>query len=170
MYGKMYRQMYHGTLATTGPWQALVTFQQFIVLADQEGIVDMTPEAISRETTIPLDIIRIGITALEQPDPDSRSPDEEGRRIVLLSENRKWGWRVVNYPHYRKLKREEDRREYHRQYWHKRKAKTLNSTQPLNANQPIAEADAYTEADAEANKKRLRALGERLKNEKRMPR
>ena len=143
MYGKMYRQMYHGTLATTGPWQALVTFQQFIVLADNEGVVDMTPESISRETTIPLEIIRTGISALEQPDPDSRSPDEEGRRIVLLSESRKWGWRIVNYVHYRNLKREEDRREYHRKYWHKRKAK-LNSTQPLNQNQPISDTEADT--------------------------
>ncbi|CAB4121294.1 hypothetical protein UFOVP8_65, partial [uncultured Caudovirales phage] len=61
----MYRQMYHGTLATAGPWQALVTFQQFIVLADKEGVVDMTPESIARETTIPIEIIRLGITALE---------------------------------------------------------------------------------------------------------
>lgn len=143
MYGKMFRQMYHGTLATAGPWQALVTFQQFIVLADKEGIVDMTPEAISRETTIPLDIIKLGITALEQPDPDSRTPDEEGRRLVRLSETRSWGWRLVNYKHYRDLKREEDRKAYHRQYWHKRK---LNNSTKTQQTQPIAEAEAYAEA------------------------
>lgn len=197
MYGKMFRQMYHGTLATTGPWQALVTFQQFIVLADKEGIVDMTAEAISRETTIPLEIIRLGITALEQPDKGSRTPDEEGRRIIRLSEGRDWGWRVVNYVHYRNLKREEDRREYHRQYWHKRK---LNRTQQLNQNQPIAEAEANAEASRsealsssnsirksssltlkgnsddlqsrggeEKNRVRLNALTKSLKQQKRMP-
>lgn len=141
----MFRQMYQGTLATKGPWQALVTFQQFIILSDREGTVDMTPEVISRETTIPLDIIKIGITALEQPDLESRSPDEEGRRIVRLAPERAWGWRVVNYKHYRALKREEDRREYHRRYWHQRKDKAPDSTttQPT---QPIAEAEAYTDA------------------------
>ena len=112
-----------------GPWEALVTFQQMIVLADKDGGVDMTADAISRETTIPLTIIAKGIEALEKPDPESRSPDEEGRRIVRLSESRSWGWRIVNYPHYRRLKSEEDRREYHRQYWHKRKAKERDSTE-----------------------------------------
>ena len=163
MYGKLFRQMYHGTLATVGPWQALITFQQLIVLADQDGTVDMTPEAIARETTVPLEIIRIGIEALEKPDPDSRSPDEEGRRIVRLAEHRKWGWRVVNYEHYRRVKREEDRREYHRQYWQKRKAKVstpLNTTQHTQPNQPIAYAEAYAEA---VKSKRERApVGARL--------
>ena len=58
--------MYDGTLATKGPWQALVTFQQLIILADRNGEVDMTPEAISRRTTIPLEIIEHGIKALEE--------------------------------------------------------------------------------------------------------
>lgn len=160
MYGKMFRQMYHGTLATTGPWQALVTFQQLIVLADQDGVVDMTAEAISRETTVPLEIIQTGIEALEQPDPDSRTPDEAGRRILRLAENRRWGWRITNYRRYRDMKREEDRRAYHRQYWHARKAKnstdstdSTGSTQTQQT-QPIAEADAYTELESGAKSRR----------------
>src|ERR1700739_4773004 len=166
----MFRQMYHGTLATTGPWQALVTFQQFIVLADRDGVVDMTPESISRETTIPIEIIRIGITALEQPDKDSRTPDEEGRRIVRLSEGRTWGWRIVNYKHYRELKREEDRKAYHRQYWHKRKLNTSTNTQQT---QPISEAEAKTDANAneksEEGRRLARELMESLKRKTAMP-
>ena len=84
MYGKIFAQMYDGTLCTAGPWQALVTFQQFIVLARSDGVVDMTPSAISARTTIPLAIIEAGIEALERPDPESGSLDHEGRRIVRL--------------------------------------------------------------------------------------
>lgn len=144
MYGKVFRQIYKGTLASKGPWQALVTFQQFIVLADREGIVDMTAEAISRETTVPLDIILMGITALEEPDLKSRSPDEEGRRIVRLSDTRDWGWMITNYKYYRDLRNEEARKEYHRQYWHKRKKPQQNSTgtQHDSTNSTNAEADA----------------------------
>ncbi len=116
--------MYDGTLGTKGPWQALVAFQQLIILADKEGVVDMTPDALARRTTIPLEIIEKGIDALELPDPDSRSPDEEGRRIVRLSDDRSWGWRIVNYDHYRKLRSEEERREYHKLYARKRRAST----------------------------------------------
>ena len=140
MYGKMFRQMYHGTLATTGPWQALVTFQQFIVLADKDGIVDMTPESIARETTLPLEIILAGIAKLEQPDPDSRTPDEDGRRIIRLSESRAWGWRITNYLHYRQLRSEEERREYHRQYWHTRKLNKTQHTQIDSTHSTNAEA------------------------------
>ena len=88
MFAKVFLSMYDGTLATKGPWEALVTFQQLLVLADLAGIVDMTPEAIARRTTVPLQIIATGIAALEQPDAESRSPDMDGRRIVRLSETR----------------------------------------------------------------------------------
>lgn len=127
MYGKLFASLYDGTLATKGPWQAIVAFQQFIALADAAGHVDMTAEAISRRTTIPLRIIRIGIAALEQPDPDSRTPDEEGRRIVRLSDTRDWGWRIVNHEHYRKLRSTEERREYMKQY--QREHRSTKSTE-----------------------------------------
>jgi hypothetical protein len=123
--------MYKGTLASVGPWEALVTFQQFIILADKEGVVDMTADAIARETTIPRRVIDKGIAALELPDPDSKSPDAGGRRITRLSDLRTWGWKITNYIHYRKLRSEDERREYHRQYWHTRKTQhgSTNSTQ-----------------------------------------
>lgn len=144
MYAKVFSQIFDGTLCTVGPWESLVTFQQLLILADQEGHVDMTATAISRRTTIPIEIIEKGIAALLLPDPESRTPTEEGRRIVPLSEGRAWGWRIVNYKHYRQLKREEDRRSYHRDYWHTRKDKTQHTqhTQQTQPNQPIAEAKA----------------------------
>lgn len=136
VYGKLFEQMFDGTLATQGPWQALVTFQQLIILADKTGCVDMTPEAISRRTTIPLEIIETGLKTLSEPDPNSRTPAEEGRRIVGLSPERNWGWRIVNYEHYRKIRSEEERREYHRRYYHlKRK---LNTSTETRQTQPIA--------------------------------
>jgi len=151
MYAKVFSQIYDGTLCTRGPWEALVTFQQLLVLADQEGTVDMTAGAIARRTTIPLEIIEKGIAVLLQDDPESRTPTENGKRILPVSEGRSWGWRIVNYKHYRSLKREEDRREYHREYWHKRnkaqaedaQTQTTQHTQP---SQPIAEAKAEAEA------------------------
>jgi hypothetical protein len=121
MYGKLFTQMYDGTLATRGPWQAMVTFQQLIILADKDGIVDMTREAISRRTTIPLDIVNIGITALEQPDSESRTPTEDGRRIIRLSTDRDWGWFIVNHAHYRKIRSQEERKKYMREYQKERR-------------------------------------------------
>lgn len=101
MYGKIFEQMYDSSIAED--WQVMVVFQQLIVLADPEGVVDRTPSAISRRTNIPQDIIERAIDSLSQPDPSSRSDDEGGRRVVLLDEHRNWGWRIVNHKYYRDL-------------------------------------------------------------------
>lgn len=146
MYVKIFSQIYDGTLGTKGPWQALVTFQQLLVLADKHGQVDMTPQAIARRTTIPLEIIEIGLRELVQPDPESRTPDEDGRRIVPLSDSRPWGWRIVNHAHYRKMRSEEERRDYHKLYQRERRAKekddsvnsSVNKSTPSEPSQPIA--------------------------------
>jgi hypothetical protein len=115
--------MYDGSLRTKSPWEALVTFQQMIVLANKHGELDMTADALSFRTGIPLEIIKTGIAALEQPDPDSRTPGEDGRRIVLLDpEGRNWGWRIVNYPIYRDMRNAEERREYMRVLMQERRA------------------------------------------------
>jgi hypothetical protein len=121
MYSKLFRQMYEGTLVSRGPWQALVTFQQLLILSDPVGVVDMDRESISRLTTIPLEVIKIGIEALEVADPESRTPDSEGRRIVRLNDHRTWGWKIVNFLHYRNIRDAEERRVYQRNWVNKKR-------------------------------------------------
>lgn len=85
--------------------------QQLIVLASPDGVVDMTPQAISARTSIPLDIILEGLKVLSEPDPYTRTPGEEGRRIVLMDSHRPWGWRLVNHGKYMRLRNMEQKRE-----------------------------------------------------------
>ncbi len=101
MYGKIFESIYNGTLADN--WQALITFQQMIVLCDVDGTIDMTPAAISRRTGIPIEHIEDGIKVLESPDPCSRTKGEEGRRITRIDEHREWGWYIVNHQKYKTL-------------------------------------------------------------------
>ena len=95
MYAKIFEQMYDGSLY--GDWKALVTFQQMIVLANMDGVVDMTPQALAARTGIPLDIIMNGLETLEKADRFSRTPDRDGRRIERLDSHRPWGWQLINY-------------------------------------------------------------------------
>ena len=85
-----------------------------IVLAESDGTVDMTLEAISGVTRVPLDDLKSAISILEKPDPQSRTPDEQGARIVRLDEHRNWGWRIVNYEKYRLIRSTTDRKTYMR--------------------------------------------------------
>jgi hypothetical protein len=79
----------------------------------------MTQEAIARRTNVPENIIRLGLDELMKPDPKSRSKVAKGRRILLIDSHRDWGWRIVNYQHYRKLRDDESRRSYFRNYMRK---------------------------------------------------
>lgn len=109
MYGKIFESMYDGTLADN--WEAMVTFQQLIVLATADGIVDMTPSAISRRTGIPKEIIQNGLEVLESPDECSRTSDMDGKRICRLDEHRDWGWFIVNHQKYRDISSSKEKRE-----------------------------------------------------------
>jgi hypothetical protein len=109
VYTKVFRQIYDGTLADN--WQALVTFQQLLILADETGVVDMSVNAIHRTTGIPVDVLVKGIKVLEAPDAGSRTPDMEGRRIVRMDEHRAWGWFLVNFRKYRQMISRDEKKE-----------------------------------------------------------
>ena len=113
MYGKIFQSIYDGTLG--GHWEALITFEQMIVLCDDQGVIDMTANALHRRTSIPLDIIEIGIEHLEAPDEESRMPEEEGRRIIRISADRDWGWQIVNHRYYRNLASHEEKKQKDRE-------------------------------------------------------
>jgi len=142
MYGKLFSQMYDGTLV--GDWKALVTFQQMIVLCDSDGVLDMTPIAISNRTGIPLEVIEAGIKILEEPDEYSRTPDCEGRRIERLEEHRNWGWSIVNHEKYRAMRGRDEIREQNRLRKQRQREKLKNS----NENNDVTRCDAcVTERD-----------------------
>jgi hypothetical protein len=135
MYAKVFSSMFDGTLATVGPWEALVTFQQMLILADKFGVVDMTAGAISRRTTVPLEIIEKGIKTLEEPDPYSRNEALEGRRIKRLADHRDWGWEIVNFQYYNSIRSAEDRRNYQARYqreYRRKRKQNVNKNKQVN--------------------------------------
>lgn len=161
MFGKIFSSIYDGTLADN--WQALITFQQMIVLCDQDGVLDMTPEAISRRTGIPLEHIKAGIAVLESPDLQSRTKGEEGRRIVPI-DDRGWGWLIVNHQKYRDLRNSQDRREYMREYmkgYREQKKSKQESLHNVNSKQLLTQlANTDTEADTDTKYISLGTSGE----------
>lgn len=103
-YTPVFDSVYHGTLC--GRWPTLPVWLTILPMADKNGHIDLTYQAISALTGWPIDLLKQAIVELMQPDPDSRSALEEGRRLALIDpENRNWGWRVVNHTHYREKAR-----------------------------------------------------------------
>ena len=112
MFAKVFGQIFDSSIAQD--YNCRRMFIDLLVLADPTGAVDMTHDAISRRTNVPLEEVQKYITDLCEPDPLSRSQLEQGKRLVPLDKNRDWGWQIVNYMHYRKLRDEEARRSYFR--------------------------------------------------------
>lgn len=150
MYGKVFESIYDGTLA--GHWQAIVTMQQLVVLSTQDGVVDMTPDAIARRTSIPLEIITAGLEHLAKPDPYTRTPGEDGRRIVLIDDHRPWGWRLVNHAKYRALRNMEQKHEADRQRMAKKRRQNNGVAIGRHSVAEVAHTDADTDTDTKKNK------------------
>ena len=110
MYAKVFRQIFDSTLANDPETRHI--FMDLLVLADRMGYVDMTHDAIARRTNLPQERIETALQKLSQPDTNSRSTEEDGRRIMLIDERRGWGWKIVNYQQYRGMQDEDARREY----------------------------------------------------------
>ncbi len=99
MYSKIFQQIFKSSLAAN--YELRHIFMDLLVLADRNGIIDMTYEAIARQTGVPPEKIVLAIGQFMKPDPESRSSDLEGARLVPLDPHRNWGWRIVNYRKYR---------------------------------------------------------------------
>ena len=153
MYGKVFESMYEGSLY--GHFEAIVTFQALIVLADENGIVDYTPEALAGRTSYPLEVIQKGLDELTQPDPFSRSSDHDGRRLTPIDPGRNWGWIIVNYGHYRDLASRQDRAEYQKQYYLDHKGQ--DSTGVNNPQQPSTDS-RHTDTDTDTLKHKVKCF------------
>jgi hypothetical protein len=145
MYGKLFASLYQGTMR--GRAHEILVFTNMIAHANQYGIVDKHFRAISEEVGLTIDEVKQAVVGLESPDPESRSPDEEGRKILRLDEHRVWGWKIVNYGKYRGIRSEEDRREQNRQAQDRWREKHKQS-KPRKPNKAQAEGEAEGEAEA----------------------
>ncbi|MFH1615806.1 MAG: hypothetical protein ABIG61_12085 [Planctomycetota bacterium] len=149
MYAKIFEQIFNSSIASD--YETRHVFMDLLVLADPTGIIDMTYDAIARRTNVPEDIIRRAVNKLCLPDFNSRSGKQEGKRLVKLDAHREWGWQVVNFQSYRKIRDENARREYMRSYMRKyRKHRKPN----INNGKPQL---AHTEEEAkEKDKKKIK--------------
>lgn len=155
MYCKLFASLYQGTLR--GRTNELLVFTNLLAHCDQTGIVDKHFRAIAEEVGLTAEEVKESISNLESPDPESRSPEESGARIVKLDGHRAWGWRVVNYGKYRSIKNEEDRRVQNRlsqQRWRERHKPSSSDVITNKQRKPSsAQGEGEGEADGEEKKK-----------------
>jgi len=137
MYVKVFSQIFDSSIADD--FRLRHFFMDLLVLADPNGCVDMTQTAIAARTRIPLEEVTAMLCKLEQPDPESRTPDADGRRIERLDTHRTWGWHIINYSRFRQIASEAQRREKTRERVARFKAKRQQSA---TGNAPVTHGNA----------------------------
>lgn len=154
MYGKIFRSMWDGTLRGRADEQLVMIY--LVVNSDPDGEVNVRPEKIADDTGMGVERVLAALRELEKEDPESRSPSEGGRRIVLLDEHRVWGWKIVNHAYYRAIRDEQERRRQQREATARWRAKRditniTRITDDLGEQREPRLVHTEAEADAEAN-------------------
>lgn len=110
MYGKIFSSMYEGSMIGAGA----VTFAVMgYVIANgmpdrSVGMqVELNPKLLAFILGESQEDVKKAIDKLCRPDPNSRSKEEEGRRLVRIGE---FSYKVVNGQKYRDIRNEEERR------------------------------------------------------------
>lgn len=94
----------YGELLTSSVWleddATLRVWIGLLVLADADGYVGASVGGLAHVCRVSREACSVALEKFMSPDPDSRTPDNEGRRI----ETADGGWRVLNAKKYRDLR------------------------------------------------------------------
>ncbi len=110
-WGKHFQSMYTGSMVGAGP-DVFAVWGYVLAHKDKAGTVELNPRLIA--TTIGMSKARAksAVDYLCAPDPDSRNPDMDGRRLVSLGP---FLYTVVSHEKYATLRNDEERKAYERE-------------------------------------------------------
>ena len=154
-YGKIFETVFTGTLFGSGP-TVFAVWAYVIATAKPPGTVELNPKLLAACIGTDISDVKRAIEVLCAPDPDSRNPDQEGRRLVLLEGMQ---YQVVSFQKYRDMRDSEQRREYMRELMRKRRSANTANTVLTSANSELTPDNkanglaklAKAEAEAEVN-------------------
>jgi hypothetical protein len=115
MFGKLFDSLFTGSMYGAGsPKFALMAYVIANMKPDREvGFqVELNPADLANRIGEPVNVIQSAIDFLCAPDKKSRSPAEDGRRLVQLGS---YDYRVVNGAKYNDIKNEQERRRGNRE-------------------------------------------------------
>jgi len=102
-YTPLYDHMLDGTLF--GKWPHTGIWACLLSRVSREGTIDEVPELLAAKIGVDVETLMRCINDFMQPDPHSRTPDHDGRRLALIDPSRPWGWVVLNHSKYKEFAR-----------------------------------------------------------------
>ena len=156
VFAKIFSQIFDSSISAD--YVVRHIFMDLLVLADRDGVIDMTLDAISRRTNVPQEAVAHAISELSKPDRASRCHVEDGRRLVPIDSHRDWGWQIVNYEHYRNIRDEEARRTYFRDKQREHRAKSVKCVKSVKDSQSVSIKITQGEGDTELEEEKDKRL------------
>lgn len=146
---KVYPGFFKGSLVDTPPYARLL-FLAMISQADHRGVALGTARFWANYTSITEEQVRESLAILSAPDPESTTPDEEGRRIIPYGDGANQ-WLIVNYKRYYERGRQEERREY--KAAHEKARRDAKRGQSWTGVDRVDKVDTESESESESEKK-----------------
>ena len=110
-----YTKLFSSIVAST-IWRAddktRIVWVTMLAMSDRWGVVEASVPGLADLARVSVEECRAAILALQEPDPDSRSHEQEGRRLETVD----GGWRLINHSKYRDKLSVDEQREYHKLY------------------------------------------------------
>lgn len=177
MYGKFFASTFTGSMFGAG--STVFAVWGYVIANTVDARVELNPKLLASILGAAVADIDTAIELLCQPDPASRNPQAEGRR---LQREGQYQYRVTSHEIYRAIRNEEERRAYNREKQResrKRKKQKDNSqstqsltvieSQSLSALSAHTEADTDTEEDLRSINKLVRGGSPHTTSEKKPP-
>lgn len=109
MYGKAFETMYEGSMVGAG--LNVFAVWNYCISKNRSGLVELNPKLLAFVLGGKVEDIVSAVDFLTRADPESRSKECEGRRLVREAE---YQYRMVNWAEYDGIKSIEQLREYNR--------------------------------------------------------
>ena len=155
MFGKIFEQIFDSSIIEDR--DVAYVFMSMIILSDEDGTLDITRPALARRINVDADTLDRALEVLEAPDPLSRSPEMDGRRIAQLDDHRAWGWFVVNKKVYAKRCSREEKRIADRERIAKKRNELAGVATCRKKSQSVANV-AHTDTDTDTDTDKIKSV------------
>ena len=143
MYGKLFASCFTGSMSGSGA-EMFAVWAYILANSGVDGDVELNPALIGAMIGMPKENVVSVINKLCQPDPNSRSKEQDGKRLIKSGE---FLYEIVNYQFYREMQNKKNQRDYMRKYMqNKRKNLMLNNVKNVST-----QVEADVEVKVEEN-------------------
>jgi hypothetical protein len=170
MFGKIFDTMFTGSMVGAGPY--VYSVMAFVIANTRDSFVELNPVVLATvigaapgsDPATAVDEIRHAIKFLCSPDPNSRTEDHQGARLVHQGG---FLYFVVSFEKYRNMRDAQDRTDYMRNYMRKRRSgeetqdessTSKDVNKDVYSKPPLAQAETEPETEPETEKGRAFAL------------